>query len=185
VTVGGIITETKKIRTRNGDHMMFATLDDLAGAVELLVFGKAMGEHEGTLAADEIVLVKGRIDHKEAGSTCLVVQSVQRFQPSAEEIERAGAKAKATAAAQQAAARPVHLRVSAADLSAAMDGLKQAIEDFPGPAEVVIDVETAEGATKRLRLGDAYRVAHTSTLRAELESILAPRRAAAPAAAAG
>ena len=29
VTIGGIITEAKRIRTRNGDHMMFATLDDL------------------------------------------------------------------------------------------------------------------------------------------------------------
>jgi DNA polymerase-3 subunit alpha len=179
VTVGGIITETKRIRTRNGDHMMFATLDDLAGSVELLVFGKAMGEHESALVADEIVLVKGRVDHKEAGSTCLIVQGVQRFAPSREEIERAGSKAKAAAAAAQAAARPVHLRVSACDLSRAMDGLKQAIEDFPGEAEVVLDVETAEGETKRLRLGDAYRVAHTPTMRAELESILAPR--AAPA----
>src|SRR5579884_899380 len=75
VMVGGIITETKKIRTRNGDHMMFATLDDLAGAVEMLVFGKALGEYEAVLQADEIVLVKGRVDHKEAGSTCLVVQA--------------------------------------------------------------------------------------------------------------
>ena len=50
VTVGGIITETKRIRTRNGDHMMFATLDDLAGSVEMLVFGKALGEYESLLA---------------------------------------------------------------------------------------------------------------------------------------
>ncbi len=50
VTVGGIITEAKRIRTRNGDYMMFATLDDLAASVEMLVFGKALGEHEGALA---------------------------------------------------------------------------------------------------------------------------------------
>src|SRR5205085_1743364 len=31
VTVGGIITQGKKIRTKRGDHMMFATLDDLEG----------------------------------------------------------------------------------------------------------------------------------------------------------
>ena len=49
MTVGGIITETKRIRTRNGDHMMFATLDDLAGSVEMLVFGKALGEYESVL----------------------------------------------------------------------------------------------------------------------------------------
>ncbi len=67
VTVGGIITESKRIRTRNGDHMMFATLDDLEGAVEILVFGKALAEHEAALAVDQVVLIRGRVDHKEAG----------------------------------------------------------------------------------------------------------------------
>ena len=76
--------------------------------------------------ADEIVLVKGRVDHKEAGSTCLVVQSVQRFAPSAEEIERAGAKAKAAAAAARAQARPVHLRVNASELRRRGDRRPQA-----------------------------------------------------------
>jgi DNA polymerase-3 subunit alpha len=186
VTVGGIITETKRIRTRNGDHMMFATLDDLAGSVELLVFGKALAEHEAALVADEIVLVKGRVDHKEAGSTCLVVQGLQRFAPSAEEIERASAKARAAAASAKAQARPVYLRVSASDLSGgAIDGIKQAIEDFPGAAEVLVEIEMGDGPPRRLRLGDAYRVAHTPTLLAELENALQPRRSAPPAALAG
>src|SRR5262249_27255922 len=65
VTVGGIITETKRIRTRTGDQMMFATLDDLAASVEMLVFGKALGEHADVLAADRVVIVRGRVDHKE------------------------------------------------------------------------------------------------------------------------
>src|SRR5207249_9533043 len=76
LTVGGIIVEAKRIRTRNGDQMMFATLDDLSGAVEVLVFGGALSEHEAALAVDEVVLVKGRVDHKEAGKTCLIAQTV-------------------------------------------------------------------------------------------------------------
>jgi DNA polymerase-3 subunit alpha len=175
VTVGGIITEAKRIRTRNGDHMMFATLDDLQGAVELLVFGKALAEHEAALAVDEVVLVKGRVDHKEAGKTCVVVQSVSSFSPSQEEIEKARAQADAAERTATTLSQPVHLRVSASDLSnGAIDGLKQAIEDFPGPAEVLLDIDTSSG-TRRLRLGEAYRVQHTSTLRAELEHALAPQ----------
>ena len=49
--------------------MMFATLDDLEGSVEMLVFGKALAEYEAALAVDEIVLVHGRVDHKDAGKT--------------------------------------------------------------------------------------------------------------------
>jgi DNA polymerase-3 subunit alpha len=174
VTVGGIIVEAKRIRTRNGDPMMFATLDDLSGAVEILVFGGALAEHEAALSVDEIVLVKGRVDHKEAGKTCLVAQSVERFAPSQEEIERASAKAEAAGRAAATLARPLHLRVNAAALAnGAIDELKQAIEECPGAAEVLLDVETSAG-TRRLRFGEAYRVAHTATLRAELEHALAP-----------
>ena len=174
VTVGGIITEAKRIRTRNGDHMMFATLDDLVGSVEMLVFGKALTEHEAALAVDEVVIVKGRVDHKEAGKTCLVVQTVQAFAPSQEEIERARTQADAAAKTATALAQPVHLRVSAAGLSrSALDDLRQAIEDFPGPAEVLIDIEMSAGM-RRLRLGKEYRVQHTPTLLAELEHALAP-----------
>jgi DNA polymerase-3 subunit alpha len=185
VTVGGIITEAKRIRTRNGDPMMFATLDDLVGSVEMLVFGKALTEHdraaagEAALAVDEVVVVKGRVDHKEAGKTCLVVQSVESFDPSQEEIERARAQAEAADRSATALAQPVHLRVAAADLSrSALDDLKHAIEDFPGPAEVLVDIDTSAG-TRRVRLGDEYRVQHTATLRADLEHALAPEPSAA------
>jgi len=174
VTVGGIITETKRIRTRAGDHMMFATLDDLGASVEMLVFGKALAEHEAALAVDEVVLVKGRVDHKEAGKTCLVVQTVQSFAPSPQEIGRARTQAAAASRAAATLAEPVWLRVDAADLShGALDDLKQAIGDFPGSAEVLLDIDTSAG-TRRLRLGKEYRVQHTPTLLAELENALAP-----------
>ncbi len=172
VTVGGIIVEAKRIRTRNGDHMMFATLDDLEGAVEMLVFGKALTEHEAALAVDEVVLVKGRVDHKEAGKTCLVVQTVESFAPSAEEIERARTQAETATKTATMLAQPVCLRVHASALTdGALEDLKQAIEDFPGPAEVLLDVDTSDG-TRRLRLGEGYRVQHTPTLLAELEHAL-------------
>jgi DNA polymerase-3 subunit alpha len=172
VTVGGIITETKRIRTRAGDHMMFAMLDDLDGSVEMLVFGKALAEHEAVLTVDAIVLVKGRVDHKEAGKTCLIAQNVQVFAPSAEEIESARAHAASTPVAPPAA--PVHLRIDAAELQdGAIDGLKQAIGDYPGKADVLLDIDTSTG-TRRLRLGREYRVQHTPTLLAELEQALSP-----------
>jgi DNA polymerase-3 subunit alpha len=184
VTVGGIIVEAKRIRTRNGDPMMFATLDDLAGSVEMLVFGKALAEYESALAVDEVVLVKGRVDHKEAGKTCLIVQSVERFAPSQEEIEQAREKSDASAQRNRAAAamaEPVHLRVHASALGMGLiEDLKHAIEDFPGAAEIVLDVDTSAG-TRRVKLGEAFRVQHTPTLRAELEHALAPLPSAATA----
>jgi DNA polymerase III subunit alpha len=174
VTVGGIITEAKRIRTRNGDHMMFATLDDLEGAVDVLVFGKALAEHEAALAIDQVVLVRGRVDHKEAGKTCVVVQSAESFAPSEEEILQAKAKAGKDAARSEAQTRqPLRLRVDPARLQAsAIEDLKHLIESFPGPTEVVLEMDTTAGP-RRLRLGEAYRVAPSPTLLAEFEQVLA------------
>jgi DNA polymerase-3 subunit alpha len=181
LTVGGIITETKRIRTRNGEPMMFATLDDLAGSVEMLVFGKALAEHEDALKVDQVVLVKGRVDHKEAGKTCLVVQSVEPYAPSDEELERARARATASAAASAAGAQPLHLSISASELSAEVLGeLRAALEESPGSAEVLLDIHTSAG-TRRVRLGRGYRVRHTAALRAELEGALGCLPAAASA----
>jgi DNA polymerase-3 subunit alpha len=184
VTVGGIVTETKRIRTRSGDHMMFATLDDLEGAVEMLVFGKALAEHETVLAVDQVVLVRGRVDHKEAGKTCLVVQSAETFEPTAQEIERAAAGTSASVRVNgttlaPADTKPIHLRVDATRLPASfIEDLKHLIESHPGPVEMVLEMSTRTGL-RCLRLGDAYRVAPTPTLHAELEEIIAPALAAA------
>jgi DNA polymerase-3 subunit alpha len=174
VTVGGIITEAKRIRTRNGDHMMFATLDDLEGAVEILVFGKALAEHEAALAIDQVVLVRGRVDHKEAGKTCVVVQSVEQFAPSEEEILQAKVKAgEDTARSEAQAQQPLRLRVDATRLpTSAIEDIKHLIESFPGLTEVVLEMDTTEGP-RRLRLGEAYRVAPSPTLLAEFEQVLA------------
>jgi DNA polymerase-3 subunit alpha len=182
VTVGGIITEAKRIRTRNGDPMMFATLDDLAGAVEMIVFGKAISEHEAALTVDQVVLVRGRVDHKEAGNTSLVVQSVESFSPSQDEIERARSRADVAAKTATALANPVRLRIDASCLPAsAIEDCRQLIEENPGSAEVLLEINTSTG-TRRVRLGETYRVQHTPTLRAELEHALTP---ATPAAATG
>jgi DNA polymerase-3 subunit alpha len=181
VTVGGIITEAKRIRTRGGDPMMFATLDDLAGAVEMIVFGKAIAEHEAALAVDQVVLVRGRVDHKEAGNTSLVVQSVEPFSPSEDEIERARSKADVAARTATALANPVRLSIDASCLGAsAIEDCKQLLEENPGPAEVVLEINTSAGI-RRVRLGETYRVQHTPTLRAELENVLAPVAQAAAA----
>ncbi len=172
LTVGGIITEARRIRTRNGDPMMFATLDDLGGSVELLVFGNALADHDQALEVDKVVLVKGRVDHKEAGSTCLIVQTVEPYAPDRQELDRARAKARATAAADAIGAQPLHLSVSADSLSAeTLAELRQAIEESPGQAEVVLDIHTKSG-TRRVRLGSAFRVRHSGALRADLESAL-------------
>jgi DNA polymerase III subunit alpha len=181
VTVGGIITEAKRIRTRNGDPMMFATLDDLEGSVEVLVFGKALEAYGGELGVDQVVLVRGRVDHKDATKTSVVANEVERFDPSPDEVEAARTAAVAAAVPPE----PLCMSVDAARLPASViDDLKDVLERFPGQAEFVLHMRTSAGE-RRLRFGNGYRVDDNASLRALLRDLLgeaAADAAAAPAA---
>ncbi|HEV2059163.1 MAG TPA: DNA polymerase III subunit alpha, partial [Solirubrobacteraceae bacterium] len=172
VNAGGIITAAKKIRTRSGDHMMFATLDDLEGSVEILVFGKALAEYEGALGVDSVVIVRGRVDHKDADKTCLVVQTVELFEPTPEEVEQA----QALAAKRKVGPAPLHVTIrDAASLQASIiDDLKSLLANYPGECEVLLEVQMRSGDPRTLKLGPSYKVAPTPTLRAELEQVLGP-----------
>jgi DNA polymerase-3 subunit alpha len=182
VKVGGMITESKKIRTRTGTPMMFATLDDLDGSIEIVVFEKALEAVEKLLANDEIVLIRGRVDHKEAGKSCVIVQDAERFDPSDREIE----KAKEVVARQAAAAVPQALRrrVDAARLQPAVIAeLRDLFDRYPGEAEFVLEMQTRTGI-RCLRFGDGYKVAgRNGALSAELDKLLGPALEVASAAA--
>ena len=116
ITIGGMITAAKKIRSRAGAQLMFATLDDLEGSVELMVFEKTLAAAEAALQLDQIVLVKGVVDHKEGGKTCLIVREAQGFDPSDAEIEKA--REQAVKAAEPP--KPLHLVVDAERLPASV-----------------------------------------------------------------
>ena len=171
--MGGIVTACKKIRTKSGTQMMFATLDDVEGQVEMLVFKADQSESATVIAPDAVVVVRGRLDHKDRGETKLVVQEAERFEPDSEEIAQASARASAPA-------EPLKLRIDAARFTPALfDELKAVFEHHKGEADVHVAITPGEGEPTRLVLGDAYRVRHSSGLRAELGQVLGPDSLAA------
>ena len=182
VKVGGMITESKKIRTRNGAQMMFATVDDLDGSVEIVVFEKTLAAVEQLLAADEIVLIRGRVDHKEAGKSCIIVQDAERFEPSDAEIEKA--KEQVARIAANAVPNDVRLRVDAARLQpAVIEELRDLFERYPGDQQFVLEMHTRAGV-RCLRFGDGFKVAgRDAGLQSELRNLLGPAMAVARAAA--
>ena len=99
-----MVTQAKKIKTKKGDCMMFATLYDLEASVEIIVFGKALAASEDALATDSIVLVRGKVDHKDRDTTCVIAQQVERFRA------HRGGGARGAGAGRQAGPGPSALR---------------------------------------------------------------------------
>src|SRR5262249_32792053 len=149
VTVGGIVTEFKRHRSKNGSLMSFATLDDVEGQVEMLVMGKAYEASHDFLAADAVVIVRGRLDHKGRGETKLVAQEVEEFTPTEDEV------AKARVARDTG---PLRLSIDASAFAPSLiEELKLILAHFPGDSEVLLAMRTREG-TRELRFGRGYRV---------------------------
>jgi DNA polymerase-3 subunit alpha len=171
VTVGGTITESKKIRTKKGEPMMFATLDDLEGSVEMLVFNSAYSANADKIGDDKVLIVHGRVDHKEQGETKLVVQEVEVFEPTPEEVERAKVEA-----AEAAVAPPKRITLSVPGGVAAsfLEELKDVVHHNRGDHELMLLI-----GERRLVLGPDYRVSATSECRAELAGLMGVEIAAA------
>ena len=166
MTVGGMISECKRIRTKKGDPMMFATLDDLEGQVEMLVFNSAYAQNADKVDVDRIVLVRGRVDHKEAGETKLIAQEVELFEPSPEEVLRA-----AEEAATEPVVRRLTLHVSPGVPDSFLEELKEVVGHHRGDHEILLAV-----GERRLLLGNDWRVSADSACRAELSGLAGAAR---------
>ena len=125
VTVGGIVSEAKKVRTRNGGHVMFATLDDLEGRVELFV-RDAAGEAAEVIEVDRVIVVRGRVDHKGRGETSVVVSEAELLRA------RSRTSSPPPGPGRGRPAGPLVLRIDAAEFGAGVvEELKSLFETLP------------------------------------------------------
>jgi DNA polymerase-3 subunit alpha len=71
VTLGGIIQSTRRVITRAGSTMLVATIEDLQGSVEVVVFPKVFAETGPAWADDAVVLITGRVDRRDEAAQLL------------------------------------------------------------------------------------------------------------------
>src|SRR6266508_1738631 len=153
VTVGGIVGAIKQLTTKKGEPMVFMRLDDLTGSTEVVVFNSVYGAARDLLEVDAVLVVKGRVDHKQEGETKLIAIEVSAFEATPER-------------------REVRLRVDARRERA---GLVRELADvtrrFPGEIPVYVALETSQGETT-LAFGPDYCVKPEPDFFAEVKSLL-------------
>jgi DNA polymerase-3 subunit alpha len=152
VTVGGIVGALRQTTTKKGDPMVFMRLDDVSGSVEAIVFNSVYGAARDLLEADRILVVKGRIDHKE-GETKIIAMEVAPFESTPERSE-------------------VRLKLDARKAPAGtIRELAGLLREYPGEAAVVAAIETSTGPLM-LAFGPDFRVRPEPDFFAEVKSLL-------------
>ncbi len=153
VSVGGIVSGLKQLTTKKGEPMVFAALEDVNGSCEVVAFNSVYALARDLLVQDRVIVVKGRVDHKQAGETKLVAIEIAAFEATPER-------------------REVRLKVDARNAPAGIvQELATLVKDFPGEAPVYLDLVTSMGP-KLLELGPKYRVEPVADFFAEVKSLL-------------
>jgi DNA polymerase III subunit alpha len=152
VTVGGLVGAIKQLTTKKGEPMVFLRLDDLTGSTEVVVFNSVYAAARELLELDGVLVVKGRVDHKQEGETKLIAMEVSAFEATPER-------------------REVRLKVDATRAPAGLvRQLATLFNEFPGEAEIFIDMTTSEGQVM-YRLPN-HRVKPDPDFFAEVKSLL-------------
>ncbi len=80
VRTSGLISKMKRITTKSGQPMIFATLEDAAGsAIEVVVFNSVLEKTSQAWADNACVIVDGHMSHRD-GETKLLCENAKRIQ---------------------------------------------------------------------------------------------------------
>jgi DNA polymerase-3 subunit alpha len=155
LNVGGILSSITRKMTKNGDSWAQVVLEDLEGAVEVLLFPRTYEQYGIHLAEDAVVLIKGKLDKREDTPRFIGIEV------SAPDIS-------------QGPRGPVVITIPTNRCTQlVVDRLKEVLAAHPGPTDVHLALTTAARTTVT-RIGDGYRVAPTPALMADLKQLLGP-----------
>jgi DNA polymerase-3 subunit alpha len=77
ITLGGIIIKKQNKVTRNNNLMAFATLEDLYGSVELIIFPNTLDKYGEIVQEDSIVFVEGKLSYKEDENPKIICERIK------------------------------------------------------------------------------------------------------------
>ncbi len=155
VTISGLITSVQRKITKRGDTWAMVTVEDLDGAIDVLLFPSAYQLAATHLIEDQVVTVKGRL-------------SRQKDQPElhGQEVTLPDLN--------DGPSGPVVLSMPLTRCTeAVVDQLREILATHPGMSEVRLKLLNRESTTV-MRLDDRLRVAPSPALFADLKQLLGP-----------
>jgi DNA polymerase-3 subunit alpha len=155
LTISGLVTSVQRKITKKGDSWATVTLEDLDGAIEVLLFPSAYQLASPHLVEDAIIRVKGQLsrdkDQPELRAQEVTVPDLSD-----------GPSGPVTVNLPQTRINP-----------GVVDSLKEVLATHPGVTEVLLNVRMRD-KTIVLKVGDHHRVTPSPALFADLKQLLGP-----------
>jgi DNA polymerase-3 subunit alpha len=157
VTIAGLVTSVVRKTTRKGDIYAVVSLEDLEGAVNVMVFPSAYQLSATLLIEDSVLLVTGKV--KRARDEGMELTALEIAVPDLSTGANDG---------------PIVITMPAARVTPPIVGqLKEVLATHPGVAEVHLRLQSA-GRTRVMKLDQRLRVSPSPALKADLKALLGP-----------
>jgi len=155
LTISGLITSVQRKMTKRGDAWAMVTLEDLDGAIDVLLFPSVYQLASTYLSEDQIITVKGRLSRSKD------VPEIQGTEVTVPDLS-------------DGPSGPVVITLPATRCTGpVVDSLKDVLATHPGVTEVRLKLLNRTSTTL-LRLDDRLRVTPTPALFADLKQLLGP-----------
>jgi len=155
VNIGGLITQVQRKVSRRGDSWAIVTIEDLAGAVDVMFFANSYTTHSMSLVEDRIVVIRGRIDKREEQP------KVMALDLSTPDISAAPTGPLVISMETVRCTPPI------------VDRIKEILRSHPGKREVHLKLDDGRKSLT-MKIGDELRVTASPSLSADLKAILGP-----------
>src|SRR5579862_71286 len=155
VKVGGILSGVQRKVTKQGNQWAAATLEDLAGAIEVMFFPQTYAAYAASITEDAVVVVKGRVDRRDDVPKLIAMDLTVP-----------------DLSAADSAPFVVSLPVARC-VPPVVERLKEVLVTHPGTTEVHLRLRGPERTTV-VRLDDRLRVATSPALIGDLKQLLGP-----------
>ena len=176
VRVAGLVREVRRVVTRKGQIMAYATLEDLTGTVDIVLFPRIFEQVRLLFEPDKVLVVQGKVDAR-AGST-RASGSSGGPPPEADmepEVETASVVADMAwlwddpECVPVARRQLVHVRIPSSDAGLA-ERLESVLARHPGTDQVVLHVVV--GTREVIVNADRYHVLAGPALAAEIDELV-------------
>jgi DNA polymerase-3 subunit alpha len=155
VKVAGILSGVQRKVTKQGNPWAAATLEDLAGAIEVLFFPATYQLYATSIAEDGIIAVKGRIDRRDD------VPKLIAMDVTVPDLSVDDSGPFVVSLPMTRCVPPV------------VEQLKEVLMTHPGPTEVHLRLRGSQRTTV-VRLDEKLRVAASPALLGDLKQLLGP-----------
>ncbi|NLB35598.1 MAG: DNA polymerase III subunit alpha, partial [Elusimicrobia bacterium] len=136
LALGGMIKDSRKIKTRKGDMMAVFMLEDLSGNIDSVIFPSCFTPEVAKLVVnDRIVIARGRLDDRK-GSKQLLVEHLTPLED-----------------AKKSLVKKMLIRLGLSTSIGDVEKLKRLIKKFPGDIDLEFEIKTVNFDNIRISSG--------------------------------